>query len=271
MPNSEYERDQLERQKMIELKKQLAEEKSSAAPKIEPQSDMEELSEAERYKQTGNPKTFQEKWDNYWYHYKGRTIALTFVGILLVIITLNLVFQTQYDITIVLATSDNMTEVENSYIQGFEQYAVDINENGNVDVASTTLQVTNGGDNGMLEIAMRMKLSTTLMSDNLPIYIVDDEIYADIVSEEPDLFVNLEELYPDDPNVEGQRYYIKGTALEQAINIKGIPNDYSLCIRQSDWYEGKNNENVMKTYLGCLQTVKNVITDQKINPITPES
>ena len=123
----------------------------------------------------------------------------------------------------------------------------------------------------MLEIAMRMKLSTSLMSDRISVFVVDDEIYNYIVSEEPELFVNLEELYPENPNVEGQRYYIKGTPLEQAINLKGIPDDYSICIREPSWYEEKDDEDVMKTYEGCLQTVKNIITDQKTIASTVES
>lgn len=271
MPESNYERDQLERQKMIELKKQLAEEKKRSTEKPEPQNSSEELTEAERYRKENAPKTFKEKWDNYWYHYKGRTFALTFGGVLLLILVFNIVFQTQYDINVVLATSDNMSEVENGYINGLKQYAVDVNQNGSVDLTATSLEVTSGGNNGMLEIAMRMKLSTSLMSDNISVFIVDDEIYDYIVSEEPGLFVNLEELYPDNPNIEGQRYYIKGTPLEQAINLKGIPNDYSVCIRESSWYEEKNDEDVMKTYEGCLQMVKNIITDQKTNVDTAES
>ena len=59
--------------------------------------------------------------------------------------------------------------------------------------------------------------------------------------------------------------------MEQAINLKGIPNDYSVCIRESSWYEEKNDEDVMKTYEGCLQMVKNIITDQKTNVDTAES
>ncbi|MBP0989877.1 MAG: hypothetical protein J5874_01680, partial [Oscillospiraceae bacterium] len=44
------------------------------------------------------PKTFKEKWENYWYHYKFRTIVGIFVAVAAILLIKDIFFKPKYDI-----------------------------------------------------------------------------------------------------------------------------------------------------------------------------
>lgn len=261
---TDYERDQQLRREAAELKKK------DLNPENRPvnrEYEEKDIPEAEKYK-TDRPMTFKEKWNNYWYHYKFWTWAGVFVLVVGLVIVVQLLTKTDYDTRIVLSTTDNLAESQSAYEDAFNQYGVDINGNGSVDIGSVYIQVTTNYIDGMYEVAANMTISLQLSNSENTLYLLDEGVYQYILygnsagaedeagaEAADDFFLDLESIYPDDPNVDGDRYYIDGTAFAETLGEENISGKYFFCIR--------NRVGDDEYYDGTLEILENIINGTK--------
>ena len=81
------------------------------------------------------PVTAQEKWDNFWYHYKVHTIIAVFLIAVISFITINSLTKEKYDISIMYFAYSPAAPVQIEKAEEyFEQFADDVNGDGKVNV-----------------------------------------------------------------------------------------------------------------------------------------
>ena len=93
---------------------------------------------------------------------------------------------------------------------------------------------------------------------NTMIYLVDEGFTKSLSASEPDMFMDLSELFPGNPNVDGQRYFLKGTVLEETIGAKNIPEELAFVIRTEN-HAGSHPEN----YDHAVELLTNVVNGVK--------
>lgn len=81
------------------------------------------------------PKTFSEKWQNYWYHYKVQTLLAAFLLVIVAIVTVQCATREKYDFSIMYFSFEAAAPVQIEKAEAyFEKYATDIDGNGEVNV-----------------------------------------------------------------------------------------------------------------------------------------
>ncbi len=170
------------------------------------------------------PKTFKEKWDNYWYHYKFRTIVGIALGVMAIFLIKDIFFKPKYDITITylvkgyIDLGDYASKDEGDYVElenMLMEYIDDYNGDGkkNIDIRLVELPAVEHVENLQLYNAMSAKFMSEFAIGNMALYIMPPELVESM--DMTDKFLNLSEKYPDNSRMEGLGMYI-GDALEDA-------------------------------------------------------
>lgn len=122
------------------------------------------------------PKTFKEKKDNFFYHYKYVVLAGLFIAVVAVILIVDLVKRVDYDSKVVVFSYDVSYSVFNEKIADyFEQFYTDLNENGKVDIAAIDCSI-DPNDASELRTSKLTRLHSMLaVEDDALIFLIDDE------------------------------------------------------------------------------------------------
>ena len=229
-PLTEMERDQLRKKRDALIKKRTQELKNATAER------KEEIYEESHYTHVEmKPQTFQEKWDNYWYHYKGLTFGLGLVLLLASLFIYDIITKDRYDLQMMcitqtinapLVTEELQETLEKSGCisdidgkQGvnvfvdtviMDQYSADESQ----DASGSDVNDSINADPNFVN-SQYVKYAASLSEVMDLIYIVDQANYDRLV-EEGITFVDLSELF-DHPNVEGNRYYLKDNPLFSGV------------------------------------------------------
>ena len=86
--------------------------------------------------------------------------------------------------------------------------------------------------------------------------------YQELIDEEPEMFVGLSALFPDNPNVDGQRYFIDGTQFAQDVGEENIPSERMALVLRSEDRVGADEEN-NPDYDNALAVLANIINGEK--------
>ncbi len=122
------------------------------------------------------PKTFKEKRENFFYHYKYVVMIGLFIAVVAVVLIVDLAKKVDYDSKVVVfsydATYSSYSEKISDY---FEQFYADINENGKVDIAAIDCSV-DPKDVTELRTGKLTRLHSMLsVEDDALIFLVDEE------------------------------------------------------------------------------------------------
>ena len=209
--------------------------------------------------------TFWEKIKNFVYHNKWWLGITTFFVLIAAFLVYDTLTTTKSDINIMLLCDD--TELYTHYQdigKYFDSLTEDYNNDGenyaNVlyipisDDENANTKSLSPYDSNLTKLSSEFQMGETML-------VIADKKSADLIIPDETL-INLEELYPDNPNIKGYGFYLKGTDFASEIGYEenDIPDDLYIGVRKVD----KNLSSAKKTkenYDHALIMLENVIND----------
>lgn len=138
------------------------------------------------------PKTFKEKWDNFWYQYKLRVIAIVLVVAIFAVCISQCVSRPDYDIKMVYFSYTPVFDDQLNLVEDyFKQITPDLNEDGEVLVQVVNCSFSNTDGNLQYKSNMLMKMQSIITAEyDTMLYITDKESvkYFDGLSVDVDIF-----------------------------------------------------------------------------------
>lgn len=242
------------------------------------------------------PVTFRQKWNNYWYHYKLHTFAAVIAVALVSFFVYDMVTKEEYDISIMAITNTMNTVMEypEDQLAEWSDCIEDINGDGKQNVSieyvimnpvqrkaeaeafeeetqesgavseDTANSIgdsssTAGGDSATAEdpntvMAYTVRYQASLGEVMNNVYLVDQENYDELIANDV-TFVDLSQ-YSDDPNIDGDKYYVKDNPL-----FSEFPNKDALMLVVRDVYTSskRDKESYIQQFEADLEVVKNLI------------
>lgn len=127
------------------------------------------------------PKTFKEKWANYWYHYKWLTIGCLAGVIVLVILIVQMVTVDRPDYTLLLVTNKAYMPQQTEALERFlEQYGEDIDGDGKVEVEILECYLNKADTQTYYANSQMMQVH--LMAGDVMLYAYEPELYEQFMS-----------------------------------------------------------------------------------------
>ncbi len=126
------------------------------------------------------PRTFREKWDNYWYHYKGRTILIVFLVAVFGFTGWQFVTKEKPDYVVMTAFDKALAPDIIYCIEDYlAPYGEDINGDGKVIVDVYDVSTSSNND---IQKSNATKMMAELQNGEIMLFIVDD-VYFDMLYE----------------------------------------------------------------------------------------
>lgn len=238
------------------------------------QNRQKELAYMRKIKQTMQPKSTEErqkeiaaeavaatqttgnKVANFFYYYKVRIILIAVLVLIAIVVGASFLNRPTYDSRILTVFSADSIEAE-KYSNAIAQYGFDLDNNGTIELQMMEVCLSDGQD-GNTEASQRASLVAYMQLKDVNLYLLDSNIYEELMGQAPEAFVDLSALYPDNPNIDGRRYLIKGTQLEQEIGVEHLPNEFAFVMRTKD-HAGKDEAN----YDASIKLLENIIKNTK--------
>lgn len=246
--------EQRELQELIELKKR----QQAAAEHPETEEPLPQQHEEELL-----PKTFKEKWDNYWYHYKLVTWLAVFVVFVAGWFVKDIFFGLKYDLVINIASKYTFSAINENMGTDAAAYIEDYDGNGKKAVQVSEMQVNYDGTgvNGQSTMVGEQKILAVLNAGEDLVFILDGQTYDQLIgsNDGETIFEDLSALYRELPDlVQGDKVLMKQTALGKQWRMDTVNSELYLCVRK---VEGsvKDNEKTQKKYEDALNFVDHVI------------
>lgn len=214
------------------------------------------------------PKTFKQKWKNYWYHYKGTTWLTVFISVLVVWFIHDMFFSPKPDLSIGIATYTGVSYFTDDISEDLGAYAGDYNEDGQV-LISASESYFNMEDAEMVS-AYYQKFIAEISGGSELVFILDDFTY-DIVldnTEGESMFIDFGELYPDVDYIEGDKIDITEHPLGTLWHLKSLGSTelegygdrrYYLCVRYLG-NSARDNEENREELADALDFVNNIVS-----------
>ena len=175
--------------------------------------------------------TVENKISNFFYYYRKWIIVIALILIVGGIVLVNLFSRPSHDLRVMTAySSGSLDDVK--YGAVISEYAEDLNSDGNVSVGILSVCIDESQEGNTL-MSERASFTANLQLEDVCLYFLDDGVYNELISVKEDAFIDLSEIYPNNPNVEGDRFFIKGSPLEKELSEAGIPMGLSIVVR--DW------------------------------------
>lgn len=252
--NNQVSEEQRELQELIELKKR----KQAAAEHpemVEPPPRQDE--------EMFVPKTFKEKWDNYWYHYKLVTWLAVFAVFVVGWFVKDIFFGPKYDLVVNIASKYTFSAINEDMGKDAATYAEDYDGNGKRAVQVSEMQVNydGTGSNDQATMVGEQKILAVLNAGEDMVFILDGQTYDQLIgsNDGKTIFADLSALYPDLPElVQGDKVLIQQTELGKEWRMNAVDSELYLCVRK---IEGnvKDSEKTQKKYEDALNFVDHVI------------
>lgn len=185
------------------------------------------------------PKTFKQKYHNFWFHHRVTVFVITLFVVIAGYFVVDLITRPNYDTTVVLAAEGVYNFYQEAFEGYFNQYADDYNADGKTMTCTAVVSLKDKDSRDAkneFAIANKSKLTGMLASCEHSIFLLDDVGYEHISDVNDKVFEDLSKLYPKNPRVKKDRYYVKGTDLEKYLIEKGVAPEHisdtlSICVR----------------------------------------
>lgn len=198
------------------------------------------------------PKTFKEKLQNYWFHYKWHTIATVFSVIILAVLVSQCANREKYDYTVVLFSYKSCLDAQTERIEEYlENYSTDLDGDGKVNVSVINCSFNNDG-NLQYKNTMLTKVQTQIVGNKEAVmFMVDKDAY--------DYMQTIADggIFGDEPFVLGEDFYNK----TETEGLGKLPEGLMLALRRVNGTMLENEERTKAVYNEC----KNVIEKIKAN------
>ena len=173
-------------------------------------AEVEALYEAPAPEAPKAPVTFREKWDNFWYYYKGRTLLIAFLVLVFGITGWQFVTREKPDYTVMLAMDKPVpTEVVEALEGELARFGEDLNGDGKVVVQ---VYDVSSSSNKEIQTANSTKMMGELQNGEVMLFFVD-EVYFDKLNG-LQVFEQREEF----PDCGGAAYNLRDTRLADVLN-----------------------------------------------------
>ena len=208
------------------------------------------------------PTTGKEKRQNFWYHYKWVTLGTVLVAALVVFFIVDMATKEKYDLTIMAFNQYQGFLLKEKQSETFEKYAVDIDQNGEVNVLLNSNQMISSTSSGQIVDPQLVQASSTKLFAGMQtfegfIFILDEETYNSIVTdpktgEKYNVFLDLSQYTAQNPAFQGDKLYLKDTGLLTTwgfaeLGAKEMPDNLFLCLRDYSQYKTPK-ESIQKKY-----------------------
>ena len=214
------------------------------------------------------PKTFKQKWKNYWYHYKGTTWMTVFILVLVVWFIHDMFFSPKPDLSIGIATYTGVSYFTDDISEDLGAYAGDYNEDGQV-LISASESYFNMEDAEMVS-AYYQKFIAEISGGSELVFILDDFTYDVVLdnTEGESMFIDFGELYPDVNYIEGDKIDITEHPLGNLWHLKSLGSTelegygdrrYYLCVRYLG-NSARDNEENREELADALDFVNNIVS-----------
>ena len=214
------------------------------------------------------PKTFKQKWKNYWYHYKGTTWMTVFILVLVVWFIHDMFFSPKPDLSIGIATYTGVSYFTDDISEDLGAYAGDYNEDGQV-LISASESYFNMEDAEMVS-AYYQKFIAEISGGSELVFILDDFTYDVVLdnTEGESMFIDFGELYPDVNYIEGDKIDITEHPLGTLWHLKSLGSTelegygdrrYYLCVRYLG-NSARDNEENREELANALDFVNNIVS-----------
>ena len=214
------------------------------------------------------PKTFKQKWKNYWYHYKGTTWLTVFISVLAVWFIHDMFFSPKPDLSIGIATYTGVSYFTEDISEDLGAYAGDYNEDGQV-LISASESYFNMEDAEMVS-AYYQKFIAEISGGSELVFILDDFTYDVVLdnTEGESMFIDFGELYPDVNYIEGDKIDITEHPLGTLWHLKSLGSTelegygdrrYYLCVRYLG-NSARDNEENREELADALDFVNNIVS-----------
>ena len=174
--------------------------------------------------------------NNYWYYYKWYVIGGLFLLFALVIVITQSATREKYDASVIWAMHGYVdTPYVEEMAKEFEKYCEDTDGDGEVNVRVILVTFTSEGGmpNSDVEFSMQQKLLTQLSAGDVYIVVADETTYEGYLAR-LNAFEKLEDNYPDNPNVDGYKYYLKDTVFAQNETLSEVIGEDTFMIMGSE-------------------------------------
>lgn len=195
--------------------------------------------EAPEREEERKPRTFREKWDNYWYHYKGRTLLIAFLVVVFGVTGWQFATKVRPDYVVMMAFDKTVTPDIVYCVEDYlAPYGEDLNGDGKVVVDVYDISASNNPD---VQKANATKIMAELHNGEIMLFIVDGAYFDKL--HDLEVFEKNESF----PDLDSYAYCLRGTGLEDALNgvqEKFINHDFYIAKRV---VKGTSFENVEKS------------------------
>lgn len=200
------------------------------------------------------PKTFREKWQNYWYHYKWLTFGVIFFGGLGIWLLMSLLFPQRYDSSFSIMTEWSMSAYQEQITAPVQNLLQDYDGNGKVELEVQVYQAPSvdseeSTTDPQLVIANATRLMGNLSVGTYFIYLVDDVGYEYLKQNELQ-FLDLSEYVSEDRLEGGDRYQLIESELGSQMGLNPQFGNFTLCFLDPDSLGGRaeTDEEIREAY-----------------------
>lgn len=247
-----------ERQKQEAYEKQILEEKKELM-RLK-QGLIEESDTIREVHEEAAALSFPKKIQNFFYHNKW----WLGIGIIIAFIVGYLIYswatRPRPDIIVTVVGTDTMVGTSSGLADYIEEFTPDNNNNGKLLCSLVFIQTT---DNGYSNYAngSDSKLTTQFQSADSMIVIGGQKLKELVATE--NLFMDLSEIFPDDPKMIGYYFYLKDTKFAEVTGIdpKFITSDMYIAIRKPQKLLYSSEDEMQEAYERDLPVFKAIIND----------
>lgn len=207
------------------------------------------------------PMTFRDKWKNYWYHYKWHTIVVVAVVCMAISLIWSINSKTKYDATVTIVSAFPFSGLSDSIEKELSEFSADNTGNGKTELLITGFQIADDETEDSIDPEIysgtMYKLNVWPTTYEYYVYLLDEAGYK-IMTDIGLAFMDLSGV-SSDPNVQGDKYRLAGTKLEQKLYAEDM--DMFLCFCDYSSYPDslKNKDSVRKSYENDWQLFMNML------------
>ena len=206
-----------------------------------------------------------KKVSNFFYHYKWHVIAAAFFIAVIGFFVYDLVKKEHGDIRVLVVTKEaNLAKQVNyktkDFELAFEKYCPDFDDSGYVHVDTYNIDLSDNIQQDYM-LASVTKLTGEISYGEAQMYVMDTPALESIIMDgDTSGFVNLEELYPDNPQIDGIYYKLKDSEFAYMANyVEACPEDLFIVIRKTTDVTA-NKERAEAAQKKALEVFDNIAT-----------
>lgn len=204
--------------------------------------------------------SFWGKIKNFFYHSKWWLGIASVFAVFVIFLAYNIITKERPDVVMLMIVNNNAIGYDEQLKNYLTSQSEDFNDNGEI-LGSVYYLPYTGDKNEDYANGVDGKLAIELESADGAILLGGELIYGII---EPELtLVNLEELYPDNPHVNGYRFMLKGTKFAEKLGIDPelVTDELYLAIRKPIPLHYAKLEDMQETYDKDFPVFEKIIAD----------